>query len=155
MVAGMISGESSACQDRIRKVVCNFFFPSCGNQSGVHRPVSVCGEECTFVAENCPEAWSGTQQVLESAGNLGGIVCNDTASRLGELSGCCSGVNIVIPGTWSHWSSASRIPFPYLAQPSGWFNTWIKNHWDPAIFFFVGRLYMYVPQWQRIWGGRG
>ena len=66
------------------------------------------------MAESCPAAWSATQQVLESAGSLGGIVCNDTASRLGELSGCCSGVNIVIPGTCSYLSSG-RIPFSYLA----------------------------------------
>ena len=100
MIARNISRESSACQDRIRKVVCNFFFPSCGSQSGVHRPVSVCSEECAFVAESCPVAWSAAQQVLEHIHEE--IVCNDTASRLGELSGCCSGVGVDIPGTWSH-----------------------------------------------------
>ena len=100
-----IDGDDLECLTRVKKVVCNFFFPSCGSQSGLHRPVSVCGEECAFVARSCATTWESSQQALRlTASNdpaLGDIDCMDTASHLSNLSGCCSGVDVDIPGTWS------------------------------------------------------
>ena len=101
--------------------------------------------------ESCPAAWSATQQVLGSAGSLGGIVCNDTASRLGELSGCCSGVNIVIPGT------GPVAEYPFLTYLPGSLGGSTLGLLGPAILSFVGRLYNYVYTsvaenlgWQRV-----
>ena len=91
------------CLNLVRKVVCNFFFPSCGSQSGVHRPVSVCSAECTFVAESCATTWELAQEALrlmapEDEPALGDIDCMDTASRVGNVSGCCSDVNVTVIG---------------------------------------------------------
>ena len=108
-----IAGEDLECLNLVKKVVCNFFFPSCGSQNGVHRPVSVCGEECTFVAESCAttwEAWEASQEALRlMTGDepaLGDIDCMNTTSRVGNLSGCCSDVNVTILGM----STTSIIP---------------------------------------------
>ena len=97
-----IAGEDLECLNLVKKVVCNFFFPSCGSQSGVHRPVSVCGEECAFVAESCATIWEASQEALRlMTGDepaLGDIDCMNTTSRVGNLSGCCSDVNVTILG---------------------------------------------------------
>ena len=101
-----IEDNDTECLNLVRKVVCNFFFPSCGSQSGVHRPVSVCSAECTFVAERCATTWESAQEALrlmisEDEPALGDIDCMNTASRVGNVSGCCSDVNVTIPGMFA------------------------------------------------------
>ena len=83
------------CQALVSKVICNHFFPVCGGQDGVHRPISVCSEECLFVADNCTETWTASQGILLES-SLGAINCSNTDSHLNGLSGCCSGLNITI-----------------------------------------------------------
>jgi hypothetical protein len=91
-----IQSGSAECQSLVKQVVCNVLLPSCGNPSGVHRPISVCSEECNYVARICADTLNDVQVALR----LGGleIDCSDTTSRLSNLSGCCSNANVTLPG---------------------------------------------------------
>ncbi len=90
----LIIGEDN-CRDMTMRIICNYFFAPCGSVDGVHRPISLCQDECEFVTNNCSALWDRLQRQMSSFPER--IFCNDTLSRFGGLSTCCSGFGIVIP----------------------------------------------------------
>lgn len=89
------------CREQISRVVCNYFYPSCGSREGIHHPLSLCTEECEFVSVSCNTTWQAVMKTLTTLENsLGAINCTASSSRFGGLSACCigAGINITIPG---------------------------------------------------------
>ena len=90
----VLDTEGSICNRNARSLLCNYFFPPCGNQSGVHLPLAVCHEECVNISQLCPKTWSEVVQFLNDEEGLEVINCDNTSQRSSGISDCCSGFGI-------------------------------------------------------------
>lgn len=97
LLNGVVSAESNTeCQDLASRIICNYYFAPCGNSiSGIHRPLSVCQEECECVRESCLDLWGNLQQVMLEQ-ELEIIMCNSTSARFQGIATCCSSFDISI-----------------------------------------------------------
>ena len=90
--------QEPVCVDMVARIVCNFYFPPCGSEEGVHLPLSVCKEECDYVSETCSDLWDEVHGFMMDSPNLEILFCNQTHSRFNGFVACCSGVGIQLPG---------------------------------------------------------
>ena len=80
--------------------LCNYYFPSCGSQEGVHLPVSICSRECNFVQARYPHMWNFIDTFLSQYTNLEMITCTNITAKFSGISPCCSGLDIDVILTW-------------------------------------------------------
>ena len=96
VVAPFISTAEEQCQELVSNTLCNYFFPSCGNEGGVHLPLALCPEECAYVSQECESIWTGVMGTLEQLEDIPALNCSASSSRFRGLSACCVSAGIVI-----------------------------------------------------------
>ena len=94
----VIALEGQECINLTAKYLCNYYFPSCGSQEGVHIPVSICSRECNFVQARCPHMWNFIDAFLSQYTNLEMITCTNITAKFSGISPCCSGLDIDVTG---------------------------------------------------------
>ncbi len=87
----VLSMASDDCRDKVAKVLCNYYFTPCGTQDSQTAPVSVCPEECAYVALTCPEVWKLIRDTLTGETDLKVLECSNPSAILQPLLHCCGG----------------------------------------------------------------
>ena len=78
---------SSQCQEVFSTYVCSSFFFPCGKEGEIHRPNSVCSDDCLYVQNTCSELW---EVLLSSELGMEDFAdCNTTGEILEPLEYCC------------------------------------------------------------------
>ena len=85
-----IAGYGATCAKQVYRVICNFYFPTCGNSTHLVPPSSVCQEECEMVQKECQPTWDAALFALRDIPSI--IDCNDTSKMLFPLPNCCRGL---------------------------------------------------------------
>ncbi len=100
---------SQPCRELARKLICSFYYPSCGNSTHFKPPKSVCSEICTYIRDSiCPFEWQQafSEQLLlflEDRG-LPFLECSDPGKPIRPLEHCCYDAGIVLEGeSVSEW----------------------------------------------------
>ena len=84
---------SNRCKNLIRRVLCLYYYPTCGINGILAPPNSICPEECFYVQNECTNAWNYLA-LLES--DLGFINCNSPEQILDPLPHCCVDAGITM-----------------------------------------------------------
>ncbi len=92
-----IYSDSEECGDLVARLLCNYFFPSCGSrEGGVHLPLSLCSRECNQVFSSCIRTIRLIQSFLSQTDGLDQINCANHSVEFGGLAACCTGLNITV-----------------------------------------------------------
>jgi len=110
------------CKEAVRKAVCYFYYPPCGNSTTVQPPKSICQDECFYVKDTlCPVEWALAQDHFESilstlnSYNLHFINCGNPATYIEPLPHCCFDGLVQIPDI----TVSSQRKVPQLISPKG------------------------------------
>ena len=86
--------HSEDCVDMVFKVICHYYFPTCGNITHLHLPSPLCQEDCSYVQNNCQATWTAAQVAFTDTLF---ISCDDISQLL--VPNCCTGAGIISSGT--------------------------------------------------------
>ena len=118
-VVDLFTTHDKDCVDLVFRVICHYYFPSCGNITHTLPPHSMCQEECAHVQSTCGATW----QAAALAFNPDPFInCSDTSRLLFPLPNCCTGTGITIPGpiitTPGPITSTATIILPTPSSPA-------------------------------------
>ena len=88
---------SHVCIEEARAVLCQYFFPPCGNSTVFEPPKSVCGGVCDHLRSLCPQRFDQLRAYFNSLSDVGltSINCSNTGQYL-DFPHCCSDLDIEI-----------------------------------------------------------
>ena len=95
------------CIVEARSILCQYFFPPCGNTTVFEPPESVCEDVCEYLLTLCPEEYALLEEYFNERAHLllpYGIDlmnCSNTGKYLQPLNYCCSDLSINIRKC--HW----------------------------------------------------
>ena len=96
------------CYEPVRRMLCHFYLPTCGNATTFKPPSVVCPEFCHKISQLCPDEWANFIRgiasynfILEVEG-LQLIDCNQPGLHLLPLPHCCSNYGIDLSKKFSN-----------------------------------------------------
>ena len=88
------------CRYEILMIICQYYFPFCGNTTVFEPPISVCEDVCSYTHSLCPEIFEAIGQHLvdENSTSYGVtlINCSNPGEYLDPVPHCCSDLGIEI-----------------------------------------------------------
>ena len=96
------------CINEARKVLCHYYFPTCGNSTVFEPPTSVCEDVCEHLRNLCPDLFEklalyfAYNTAVLAPNGLTMINCFITGDYLSPLQHCCSDLDIEIREFWIH-----------------------------------------------------
>ena len=82
-----IEDHDKDCVNEVYRILCQIYFPSCGNVTHPVGPSSICQEECQRVQENCHTTWDAVVLALGNSVTI--LNYSDTSRLLYPVPHCC------------------------------------------------------------------
>ena len=103
---------SSPCREQLARVLCNYYYYSCGTDGVLTVPRYICPDVCTYVSSvNCASEWQSLENVVYAHVSTDPFYTNDPTLFLPQCnethlpieflnlsSDCCTDGGIEIPG---------------------------------------------------------